>query len=603
MKGYKIPFLSSPFQSRLPTEKNFSVEEFQSIKIEIDKLIKKGAIEECKREENGYISSYFLVPKPDGSNRFIFNSKNLNKYVESIHFKMEDIRSAKNLITNNTYMSTIDLKDAYYLVPVDKSHGKYLKLKFENKLYRFTCLPFGLSSSPYIFTKIMKPVVSRLRALGILSVIYLDDLLILGNSLKNCGHNVNQAKELLEHLGLVINYKKSNLTPSQSCKYLGFILNSKNLSLELTQKKKDYIKNLLGKFKEGNWYKILDIAQLLEVLTSYSPAVAYSSVYCKRLEREKFLALIFNDNNYEGKMIIKKYISEDLIWWKDNASIGKNPFKTQRYILEIFSDASLSGWGAYSRGHSSHGFWDEQEKKHHINYLELLAANFALKCYAGKFYNCEILLRLDKTTAIAYINKTGGVKYPYLSELARKIWQWCIERKLWIVASYIPSKENIEADAASRNKNIDTEWELSPKIFKTILKKFGPFSIDLFATRLNRKCKKFCSRFPDPDATTIDAFTIAWEKEKFYAFPPFALVLRCLRKIILDKAESIMVVPLWTTQPWYPLFTSLLQDRPVILTPNKNMLISPCRKIIHPLSSSLSLVVSRLSSQPLKTKA
>lgn len=56
-------------------------------------------------------------------------------------------------------MSTIDLKDAYYLVPVNKNHREYLKLEFNNKLYQFTCLPFGLSSSPFLFTKIMKTVV------------------------------------------------------------------------------------------------------------------------------------------------------------------------------------------------------------------------------------------------------------------------------------------------------------------------------------------------------------------------------------------------------------------------------------------------------------
>lgn len=59
----------------------------------------------------------------------------------------------------------------------------------------------------------------------------------------------------------------------------------------------------------------------------------------------------------------------------------------------------------------------------------------------------------------------GGIKYPKLNAITRKIWQWCEERKLWLFASYIASKENVEADWASRTVNIDTEWELAPWAF------------------------------------------------------------------------------------------------------------------------------------------
>lgn len=67
---------------------------------------------------------------------------------------------------------------------------------------------------------------------------------------------------------------------------------------------------------------------------------------------------------------------------------------------------------------------------------------------------------------------------------------------------------------------------LSKSSFKQIEKRFGPFSVDLFASRLNKKCKKFYSRFPDPEARIVDAFTASWSEENFYAFPPFALILR-----------------------------------------------------------------------------
>jgi hypothetical protein len=99
---------------------------------------------------------------------------------------MEDSRTVQNLLTKNCYMAKIDLQDAYYSVPIDKEHRKYLRFKFFGILYEFTCLPFGLSTSPRIYTKILRPVFAKLRSMGFCSVTYLDDILLLGLSSSYC---------------------------------------------------------------------------------------------------------------------------------------------------------------------------------------------------------------------------------------------------------------------------------------------------------------------------------------------------------------------------------------------------------------------------------
>lgn len=55
-------------------------------------------------------------------------------------------------------MATLDLEDAYLLVPIFEGHRKFLRFQWRNKTYEFTALPFGLSTAPYIFTKILRPV-------------------------------------------------------------------------------------------------------------------------------------------------------------------------------------------------------------------------------------------------------------------------------------------------------------------------------------------------------------------------------------------------------------------------------------------------------------
>lgn len=132
----------------------------------------------------------------------------------------------------------------------------------------------------------------------------------------------------------------------------------------------------------------------------------------------------------------------------------------------------MTGWGAYCNGERTGGFWSPQEVKRHINFLELLAVFNGLKCFARNLNNVEILLRINNTTAISYINKFGGVQYVHLNNFTRKIWQWCESRQLYTFASYIKSKDNVEADEESRHRNIDTEWSLSPAAFQKITLSF-----------------------------------------------------------------------------------------------------------------------------------
>lgn len=193
----------------------------------------------------------------------------------------------------------------------------------------------------------------------------------------------------------------------------------------------------------------------------------------------------------------------------------------------------------------------------------------------------------------------GGIKYKNLAHLAKEIWQWCEKRNIWLFASYIASSENYEADKASRTQaSLDTEWSLSQSFFKQIISEFGHPDIDLFASSFNHKCKKYVSWKPDPDSLAVDAFTLQWNKFTcFYAFPPFSLILRTLNKVIADKAEGILVVPWWPSQPWYPLFEKLKQKE-IYLGPNDNLLFSPFRDQ-HPLAKSLILVAAKLSPRAL----
>lgn len=415
----------------------------------------------------------------------------------------------------------------------------------------------------------MKPVIKLLRSAGLLSTVYLDDFLLLGSSFDQCVLNVNTTKKLLTSLGFIINEEKSNLNPTTSCKFLGVIINSINLTIYLPSEKKARIKSEIQHFLKLKRCKIRLFARLVGLLVSACPAVEYGWAYTKQLERCKYLNLKDNDN-YDFYMNIPDYIIPDLTWWLNNIDNSLNRIKNYEYCIEIFSDASTTGWGAACNGESTGGQWSITEKMYHINYLEILAAFLALKCFAKALHNCQILLRIDNTTAISYINRMGGVQYPHLTQISRSLWQWCEQRQIFVYASYIASRDNTTADAESRKNHPDIEFSLSTQAFNRIIEKFGQPDIDLFASRLNTKCIKFISYQRDPDACGINAFTVNWSTFYFYAFPPFSIILKVLRKVIEEKARGIIIVPLWPTQPWFPIFKALLVSDTVVFTPNDN---------------------------------
>lgn len=555
-------------------------------------MLKINAISECTHEPGEFISNVFLVPKPNGENRFILNLKSLNKYIKSNHFKMEDYRTAIKLITKQCYMASIDLKDSYFFVSVDKPHRKYLRFMYNDILYEFNCLPFGLCTAPFVFTKILKPVMEYLRSNNCLSVIYLDDILCIGKDYTDCKNNIMFTQSFLKYLGFILNEEKSNFNPSSQCKFLGFIFDSQNMTLNLPKTKTMKIINYIKLIRSKERCKLRDFARLVGLLVSSCPAIQYSWVYTKLFERFKFNKLCENPS-YDQIVTLPNYLNCDFQWWLDHIEDGFCPLKTGQYCKEIYSDASTTGWGSYCDGMEASGHWKSDESSFHINVLELKAAFFGLKAFAKDCYNCEVLLRIDNVTAIACINRMGSVQYPHLNKITRDIWEWCESQGITIFASYINTKDNIEADFLSRKTFHDTEWELGDYAFRKITHKFGTPKVDLFANRCNSKCPVYVSWKSDPDAWAIDAFTIPWENLNFYAFPPFSVILKTLQKIINDKAEGIIVVPYWPTQPWFPLFRRLCSDI-IYFEPNINLLKSPFRTV-HSLHRTLTLAAARCS--------
>jgi hypothetical protein len=314
------------------------------------------------------------------------------------------------------------------------------------------------------------------------------------------------------------------------------------------------------------------------------PGNPWASLFTRQLEIEKTFALQQNCFNFDAFMTVSQDVQTDLKWWLTQVSSLHSDIRPSPPDLVIFTDASTLGYGFFvpSTKVMAGSRWSPSEALFHINVLELMAIEMALKSYCNAMRNLHIRIMSDNTTAVAGINKQGSTRSLECNKVAHTIWLWAFDRNLWISAAHVPGVDNVEADTASREFKDELEWTLDKDIFLHITFLFGKPEMDLFASRLNYQVKPFCALNPDPLASTIDAFTISWQGFLGYAFPPFCILGRVLQKIIQDQAEIILIAPDWPTKPWYTLLRKLAVAAPYTFPVVKTTLSLPHRLTPRP---------------------
>lgn len=563
-----------------------------------------GAIKVSISEPNEFISNIFIVPKPGGKFRPVINLKALNEFVTYHHFKQETFNVVLDLLQENDFMTSVDMEQAYYSIPIHKESQKYLKFYWNEVLYSFSCLPFGLASAPYIFTKILKPVYSYFRQLGIRCSYYIDDSLNMNLNQAVCKANTLTMIDTLQKLGYTINHSKSVLIPTQRMVFFGFIIDSVQFMVFLTEEKLQkiilYARNIYSK----NTIIVRELASFIGLIINAFYAVFEAPLHYRTLERNKILGLN-SSTDFNQKMILSDESKMELLWWIENIRLknGKRirPFSIQSRCR---TDASKQGWGCeeLDTERYSNGRWNPEESALSINYLELLAIFYALQSLYVHHCNVHIEIQSDNISAIKYINDMGGMTSTSMDLLAKDIWQWCIERKINLSAIHVPGVLNT-ADFYSRNFSDATEWMLKADIFCRITSQFFVPKIDLFASRINKQIDRFVSWFPEPGSTYTNAFSICWKTEVPYIFPPFNLMGKVINKIKTDKVEkAIVVFPIWRSQTWFSMMMTILSDFPVRLPKHRDLLTLPHNGQEHPLAKKIIMGAAVLSGNHLRVK-
>src|SRR2546421_630357 len=222
------------------------------------------------------------------------------------------------------------------------------------------------------------------------------------------------------------------------------------MTLMLPKKK---IKDLISECKRMKVKKFVPIrklASLIGKISATANAVFPARLNSRSLLRDKNAGL--KKQGWNGTVNLSNESITQLDWWIQNLPHWNGKSMIPKVSkTTIFTDASISGWGASRVNCTIHGRWSTMERQLHINLLELQAILFALMAFKD-IQNQLVTIRTDNTTCVAYINHQGGTVSTALSKIAENLWNLCLKRNIHLRAEHIPGTQNLIVDQASLRK-------------------------------------------------------------------------------------------------------------------------------------------------------
>ncbi|KAK5969031.1 Ribonuclease HI [Trichostrongylus colubriformis] len=530
----------------------------------VDKLLSTGAIQETGCDSHSLLHIHPLSVAKGRKLRLVLDLSHLNKFLHVPKIKLDDICSILNVLPDHGFMATFDLKAGYHHVRIKDSDTNYLGFRWEGRCFKFLCLPFGLSSAPYIFTKLLRSFIKVWRAQGRGVAIYIDDGIIFERSKEACQDTISIIRADLSRTGWFFADNKCKWSPSHSCKWLGFHIDLSSMVISLSLDRLTKAIQRLRVMTQRMKPSLYDRLRWAGTLSSMHVVPDYvDKRFTRAVAREIAAAQVKEwllsktwDKTAEEQI--------ELQYWEQK--LRSSPQACLKpvvdniitpHILDV--DASNHSVGAILRNSVgviiSRTFRELPEHllQESSTARELFAIYFALDAYKDSI--SRVLVNTDSLSSVAMYKK--GSLALHLHQMAQRIWDLEQNHNIHISMKWIPRGGNCEADLASRLIDYD-DWRIADHIFRALINKWGQPNYDMFANDRNTRCDIFFSRYQCPGSSGVDAFAQVepWQRGLLWLVPPINMISKTLKWAYMHKSRGILGCPLWKSQPFYPCIKS-----------------------------------------------
>lgn len=439
VNGYeaRIDLIIDKYCSKRPYR--CTVEDKKEIEEQIAKLLDNKLIEESYSPFAAPVTLAFKK-EDNRKSRLCIDFRDLNKIIVPQAQPFPLIEDLMIKTRNCNFFSTLDINSAFWSIPLRIEDRKKTGFVTQEGHFQWTCLPFGLKTSPAIFQRILSNILRKYNLSGF-AVNYIDDILIFSKSFSEHINHLTQLLEAIKTEGFRLKFTKCTFA-SDSVKYLGHII--QNNSVKPLKDNLISIKNFPVPKTQKN------IRQFLGKINFYHEYIPRSAIILDPLHNllRKNQKFVWSDECQRAFDMIKSLLcSQPVLEIFD-----------QDLPINIYTDASLEGVGAILKQIQPNGrekpvaYFSKKlngaQKKKKAIYLECLAIKEAVRYWQywliGKSFtvysdhkpleNMNLKSRTDEDL--------GDLTY-YLSQYDFKI-------------KYAPGKQNLEADCLSRNPVLES---------------------------------------------------------------------------------------------------------------------------------------------------
>jgi len=392
------------------------------------------------------------------------------------------------------------------------------------------------------------------RTVGLRVLPYLDDFLCLARTRTDAADGAAFVQRTLDRLGLQWHPRKSVWEPSQSLPHLGLTVDTARglfiVTAQRQQRLRSAAKDLLcvaGRSQRA--VPARQLARFTGLAISTSLAVPAARLYLREL-----YDVLASRTAWGDHVRLTRQATRDLERWLQlpTRSVQRLIWRTPA-TATLHCDASDFAWGAVlNQTGLARGFWSPEQRRHHIQYKELVAVRLAVETWLRQLRGRTVRLWEDNQAVMHIINGRSS-RAPILMAEVRRLWQLLDSHGISLSARYIRSEDNVTADSLSRLQLKD-DWQLNPAVFQHFDSRWGPHSTDCFASFLNRQVPRYFSEYADPRSAGVDVFARSlgdWRAHLNWCNPPWGLLMQLVSFLQHSGAAATVVAPYWPGQPWF----------------------------------------------------